>query len=56
MADPKMPEWQQKNLEEYLDIAFKYEKLDRMKIAFINRFCHNPKRLIKKYPLIKKGK
>ena len=54
--DMKLPEWQQKNLEAYLDIAFKYEKLDRMKIGFINRFCDNPKRLIKKYPLIKKDK
>ena len=51
----KLPEWQQKNLEAYLDIAFKTEKLDRNKIGFIDRFCDNPERLIKKYPLIKKG-
>ena len=52
----KLPEWQQINLEAYLDIAFKTKKLDRNKIGFINRFCDNPERLIKKYPLIKKGK
>ena len=50
-----MPAWQQKNLEAYLDIAFKHEKLDRHKVEFIKRFCDNPERLIKKYPLIKKG-
>ncbi len=55
MADQKIPEWQQKNLEAYLDIAFKTKKLDRNKINFIRRFCDNPERLIKKYPLIKKG-
>ena len=51
--DYKMPAWQQKNLEGYLDIAVKHEKLDRHKIEFIKRFCDNPERLIKKYPLIK---
>ena len=51
----KMPAWQQKNLEGYLDIAFKHDKLDRHKVEFIKRFCDNPERLIKKYPLIKKG-
>ena len=51
----KLPAWQQKNLEAYLDIAFKHEKLDRHKIQFIRRFCDNPERLIKKYPLIKRG-
>ena len=51
----KMPEWQQKNLESYLDIAFKHDKLDRHKVEFIKRYCDNPERLIKKYPLIKKG-
>ena len=51
----KMPEWQQKNLESYLDIAFKTKKLDAFKVQFIRRFCDNPERLIKKYPLIKKG-
>ena len=53
--DYKMPEWQQKNLEGYLDIAFKEKKLDGFKIQFIKRYCDNPERLIKKYPLIKKG-
>ena len=53
--DKKMPEWQQKNLEGYLDIAFKHHKLDRHKVEFIKRFCDNPERLIQKYPLIKKG-
>ena len=51
----RLPEWQQKNLEGYLDIAFKEKKLDAFKIQFIRRFCDNPERLIKKYPLIKKG-
>ena len=51
--DYKMPAWQQKNLESYLDIAFKNDKLDRHKVEFIKRFCDNPERLIKKYPLIK---
>ena len=51
----KMPEWQQKNLEGYLDIAFKHHKLDRHKVDFIKRFCDNTERLIEKYPLIKKG-
>ena len=49
----KMPAWQQKNLEGYLDIAFKEKKLDGFKIQFIRRYCDNPERLIKKYPLIK---
>ena len=53
--DYKMPEWQQKNLEGYLDIAFKHDKLDRHKVEFIKRYCDNPERLINKYPLIKKG-
>ena len=53
--DKKMPEWQQKNLEAYLDIAFKDQKLDRNRGEFIKRYCDNPERLIKKYPLIKKG-
>jgi len=53
--DYKMPEWQQKNLESYLDIAFKHSKLDLHKVEFIKRYCDNPERLIKKYPLIKKG-
>ena len=53
--DYKMPAWQQKNLESYLNIAFKHDKLDRHKVEFIKRFCDNPERLIKKYPLIKKG-
>ena len=52
----KMPEWQQKNLESYLDIAFKDQKLDRNRIEFIKRYCDNSERLIKKYPLIKGGK
>lgn len=52
----KLPEWQQRNLEAYFDIAFKFTKLDRNKVEFIKRFCDNPERLIKKYPLIKKGK
>ena len=43
----RLPEWQQKNLEAYLDIAFKHEKLDRHKVQFIRRFCDNPERLIK---------
>ena len=51
----KMTALQQKNLESYLDIAFKHDKLDRPKVEFIKRFCDNPERLIKKYPLIKKG-
>ena len=51
----RLPEWQQKNLEGYLDIAFKHDKLDRNKVEFIKRYCDNPERLIKKYPLIKKG-
>ena len=51
--DCKMPAWQQNNLEGYLDIAFKHDKLDRHKVDFIKRFCDNPERLIKKYPLIK---
>ena len=51
--DYKMPAWQQKNLEGYLDIAFKHDKLDQHKVEFIKRFCDNPERLIKKYPLIK---
>ena len=51
----KLPAWQQKNLEAYLDIAFKDQKLDRNRVEFIKRFCDNPERLIKKYPLIKKG-
>ena len=54
--DKKMPPWQQKNLEAYLDIAFKDQKLDRNRIEFIKRYCDNPERLIKKYPLIKGGK
>ena len=53
--DYKLPEWQQKNLEGYLDIAFKHSKLDLFKIQFIRRYCDNPERLIKKYPLINKG-
>ena len=53
--DYRLPEWQQKNLEGYLDIAFKHDKLDRNKGEFIKRFCDNPERLIKKYPFIKKG-
>ena len=53
--DYKMPAWQQKNLEAYLDIAFKDQKLDRNRVEFIKRYCDNPERLIKKYPLIKKG-
>ena len=52
--DFKMPAWQQKNLEGYLDIAFKHDKLDRNKVEFINRLCDNAESLIKKYPLIKK--
>ena len=40
--DKKMPEWQQKNLEGYLDIAFKHDKLDRHKVEFIKRYCDNP--------------
>ena len=52
----RLPEWQQKNLEAYLDIAFKDQKLDRNRIEFIKRYCDNPERLIKKYPLIKGGK
>ncbi len=51
----KIPEWQQKNLEGYLDIAFKTKKLDGFKVQFIRRYCDNPERLIKKYPLIKGG-
>ena len=54
--DYRLPEWQQKNLEGYLDIAFKHDKLDRHKVEFIKRFCDNPESLIKKYPLIKGGK
>ena len=54
--DKKMPPWQQKNLEAYLDIAFKDQKLDRNRIEFIKRYCDNPESLIKKYPLIKGGK
>ena len=48
----RLPEWQQKNLEAYLDIAFKHEKLDRHKVQFIRRFC-TIQRLIK-ISLIKK--
>ena len=42
-----LPEWQQKNLEAYLDIAFKHKKLDKHKVEFIKRNCDNPERLIK---------